>query len=64
MRVSVRGWDEVLQSKEDLLERTRTRYVLQGGPMSLLVAFLRMAVSPPPEPGQGAQIDLAGRSEV
>jgi colanic acid/amylovoran biosynthesis glycosyltransferase len=47
MRVSVRGWDEVLQSKEDLLERTRTRYVLQGGPMSLLVAFLRMAVSRP-----------------
>src|SRR6266850_3295739 len=47
MRVSVRGWDEVLQSKEDLLERTRTRYVLQGGPMPLLVAFLRMAVSRP-----------------
>jgi colanic acid/amylovoran biosynthesis glycosyltransferase len=47
MRVSLRGWDEVLQSEEDLLERTRTRYVLQRGPMPLLLAFLRTAISRP-----------------
>ena len=47
MRLSVRGWDEVLQSKEDLQERTRTRYVLQGGALPLLAALARTAVSRP-----------------
>ena len=47
MRLSVRGWDEVLQSKEDLQERTRTRYVLQGGALPLLTALARIAVSRP-----------------
>ena len=47
MRLSVRGWDEVLQSKEDLQERTRTRYVLQGGGLPLLAALARTAISRP-----------------
>ena len=47
MRLSVRGWDEVLQSKEDLQERTRTRYVLQGGARPLLTALARIAISRP-----------------
>ena len=47
MRLSVRGWDEVLQSKEDLQERTRTRYVLQGGALPLLAALARTAISRP-----------------
>ena len=47
LRVSIRGWDEVLQSEEDLLERTRTRYVLQGGPLPLLVAFLKTVLNRP-----------------
>jgi glycosyltransferase involved in cell wall biosynthesis len=47
MRLSVRGWHEVLQSKEDLQERTRTRYVLQGGALPLLTALARTAISSP-----------------
>ena len=47
MRLSVRGCDEVLQSKEDLQERTRTRYVLQGGALPLLAALARIAVNSP-----------------
>ena len=47
MRISVRGWDEVLQSKQDLSERERTRYVLHGGPLPLLVALLRTAARRP-----------------
>ena len=47
LRLSVRGWDEVLQSQEDLQERTRTRYVLQGGALPLLAALVRTAVSRP-----------------
>src|SRR5690348_1147420 len=47
LRLSVRGWDEVLQSEEDLQERARTRYVLQGGPRPLLLALLTIAFSRP-----------------
>jgi colanic acid/amylovoran biosynthesis glycosyltransferase len=47
LRVSVRGWDEVQQGKEDQLEQTRTRYVLQGGAAPLLVAFMRILLTHP-----------------
>ena len=47
LRVSVRGWDEVQQGKEDNLEQTRTRYVLRGGAAPLLKAFLRILFSRP-----------------
>jgi colanic acid/amylovoran biosynthesis glycosyltransferase len=39
-RISVRGWGVDQRSKEDQLEQTRTRYVLQGGPGPLAWAFL------------------------
>ena len=47
MRLSVRGWDEVLQSREDLQERTRTRYVLKAGARPLLAALTAIAISHP-----------------
>ena len=47
MRLSIRGWDEVLQSNEDLQERTRTRYVLQSGALPLIAALLTIAISRP-----------------
>ncbi|SHM85261.1 glycosyltransferase [Bradyrhizobium lablabi] len=47
LRISVRGWNEAIQGNEDELERTRTRYVLQGGPVPLLVAFMRVVLTRP-----------------
>ena len=47
LRISVRGWNEALQGTEDKSERTRTRYVLQGGPVPLLFAFMRMVLTRP-----------------
>lgn len=46
-RMSVRGWDNAPQGKEDQLEQTRTRYVLRGGAMQLLFAFLRTLITQP-----------------
>lgn len=47
LRISVRGWKDTLQSKEDQLERTRTRYILGGGAMPLIIAFLRILFTSP-----------------
>lgn len=47
LRISVRGWGDAQQGKEDRLEHTRTRYVLRGGAMPLLFAFLRILTSHP-----------------
>ena len=47
LRISVRGWNEAIQGTEDKLERTRTRYVLQGGPIPLLFAFMRVVLTRP-----------------
>jgi len=47
VRISIRGWDEELQSEADKLERIRTRYVLRSGPLPLGAAFLRMLFSHP-----------------
>lgn len=46
-RIAVRGWDAELVDGEDLRERDRTRYVLQRGVASLLVASVRMLVASP-----------------
>jgi colanic acid/amylovoran biosynthesis glycosyltransferase len=46
-RISIRGWGEDLHGEEDRLERTRTRYVLRGGPAPLIFAFLRILIGHP-----------------
>ncbi len=46
-RIAVRGWDGELVDDEDLRERDRTRYVLQDGMASLLVASMRMLATSP-----------------
>lgn len=47
LRVSLRGWDTPLVDPQDLLERDRTRYVLRGGIVALLVAFVSRALRSP-----------------
>jgi glycosyltransferase involved in cell wall biosynthesis len=47
LRISVRGWGDQQHGKEDQLEQTRTRYVLRGGAMPLLFAFLRILATHP-----------------
>ena len=47
LRISVRGWDGAQRGKEDQLEQTRTRYVLRGGAVPLLFAFLRILATHP-----------------
>lgn len=47
LRISLHGWDLKLMNEEDRLERTRTRYVLQGGMFPLLGAMLRSMVTRP-----------------
>lgn len=46
-RIAVRGWNGELVDDEDLRERDRTRYVLQDGMASLLVASMRMLATSP-----------------
>ena len=46
-RVSIRGWDDPQHGNEDQLELARTRYVLRGGAMPLIFAFLRILVIQP-----------------
>ncbi|MEO6353627.1 MAG: colanic acid biosynthesis glycosyltransferase WcaL, partial [Burkholderiaceae bacterium] len=46
-RIAVRGWDAELVDDEDLRERDCTRYILQDGMASLLVASLQMLASNP-----------------
>ena len=47
LRISLRGWDGAQRGKEDQLEQTRTRYVLRGGAVPLLFAFLRILATHP-----------------
>jgi len=42
IRISLRGWDLELVDPDDLSERGRTRFVLQGGLLALLPAIARM----------------------
>jgi colanic acid/amylovoran biosynthesis glycosyltransferase len=46
-RIALRGWDGPLPDQEDRSERERTRYVLRGGALSLLVPTLRMLLRSP-----------------
>jgi glycosyltransferase involved in cell wall biosynthesis len=47
LRISIRGWADPQRGSEDQLEQTRTRYVLRGGSMPLLVSFLRILATNP-----------------
>ncbi len=46
-RFALRGWDGDLVDREDLLERERTRYLLQGGVWPLAAAVLRQLMAAP-----------------
>lgn len=46
-RLAVRGWDGPLVDQQDLQERARTRYLLQGGAWPLVLALLRCALLRP-----------------
>jgi glycosyltransferase involved in cell wall biosynthesis len=47
LRIALRGWSDPLVDAEDLRERERTRYILQGGMASLLLACLASLFSSP-----------------
>lgn len=47
LRISIRGWADAQRGAEDQLEQARTRYVLRGGAVPLLVSFLRVLVTNP-----------------
>jgi colanic acid/amylovoran biosynthesis glycosyltransferase len=47
MRISLRGWDRELIDEQDLLERTRTRYVLRTHPIVLLFGVARVLLVRP-----------------
>lgn len=46
-RIALRGWELTLVDPVDIEERAKTRYVLQGGPLRLLGATLKTAISRP-----------------
>lgn len=47
MRIALRGWEGELKDTEDESERRRTRYVLRGGALPLLLACLRTLATRP-----------------
>lgn len=46
-RIALRGWDGPLADPADVLERTRTRFVLREGALALVGAVLAMALARP-----------------
>ena len=46
-RVALRGWEDTVTDPEDLAEKARTQYVLQGGLLPLVSATLRTLVRNP-----------------
>lgn len=64
-RIALRGWDAQLLDKEDLEERTRTRYVLRNGIVGLARAVLAMAFSSPLRLASAARLawQMAGDSD-
>jgi colanic acid/amylovoran biosynthesis glycosyltransferase len=46
-RIALRGWNDTVADPEDMQEKTRTRYVLQGGLLPLLGATLRAFLQAP-----------------
>lgn len=47
LRIAMRGWDGDLVDADDLRERERTRYILQGGIIPTLLALLQIALKQP-----------------
>jgi colanic acid/amylovoran biosynthesis glycosyltransferase len=47
LRISIRGWTDTQRGAEDQREQARTRYVLRGGAMPLLVSFLHILATNP-----------------
>jgi colanic acid/amylovoran biosynthesis glycosyltransferase len=47
MRIALRGWDRELADQEDLVERERTRYVLQANALTLVSAVMLMLLLRP-----------------
>ena len=47
LRISLQGWDAELADKEDQKERTKTRYVLQEGVLTLFWGVLRTLLTTP-----------------
>jgi len=47
VRFALRGWDETLVDPDDLCERGKTRYILHGGALRLLPAFLVQCLRTP-----------------
>lgn len=46
-RIALRGWSEVLPDPEDLKEQKRTQFILQQGPLGLLLPVLRTIIVSP-----------------
>ncbi len=46
-RFALRGWNDVLADPVDLQEREKTRYILQGGLLRLLMATVRVGLGSP-----------------
>jgi colanic acid/amylovoran biosynthesis glycosyltransferase len=65
MRISIRGWNEQLVDADDMEERTRTRYVLKDGAISLVFAMLRACLTSPIRfwKAFALEIKMARRSE-
>lgn len=69
LRISIRGWTETIQGPEDILEQTRTRYVLRGGTPPLLFALFRIMLTRPLQLIRCLKISLqfsrrSGRSRI
>jgi colanic acid/amylovoran biosynthesis glycosyltransferase len=47
LRISIRGWTDTQRGAEDQREQARTRYVLRGGAVPLLVSFLHILATNP-----------------
>ena len=47
LRISIRGWNDPIADKQDVLEREQTKYVLKGGVLSLLWAVARVFATHP-----------------
>ena len=62
LRISVRGWADAQRGAEDQLEQARTRYVLRGGAVPLLVSFLRILATNPAGLLSRDRPDVEGRS--
>jgi glycosyltransferase involved in cell wall biosynthesis len=56
LRISLRGWNDDLVDKDDLLERKQTRYVLRDGTFRLLLGVLRRLLTSPVKFGRALRL--------